>query len=473
MDPAVPLATELPAAVPAGAEPAGPLPPGVDPLPLPPEGGAVVTGPVTPPDVGDLVHAAVQADVPVGPSRTSSSGLTVFSDPTIPVASSSAADVGGDPLQQLALAVVEAAQDALAALARLWSAPPSPGIGARAPDGTVEPSEAVDLLQTSLSWYTAGIAVLAVLLAAGRMAWQRRAEPAGDLLRGLFTLVLVTGAGVTAVTLLVGAADALSLWVLDRATGDVEAGFVDLLALPEDGGMPVVLTILLGSAVLLGAVLQIVLVIARGAVLVVLTGVLPLTASATATDTGRAVFVRTITWIVAFVLYQPVAAMIYATAFLVAPDPDASPVVAALTGTTFLALALAALPALLRLLRPVLVAVATPSRGSHAAGRLPTGARAVAPVTLAGGAHVLRGGGPTYAHPAGRGAAGAPAVRGALLTTGSGPATDRVGRVDRAAPRRTVLELPGQTPDATATECRADEARPVPAPRPSGEDVPQ
>ncbi|WP_158544828.1 hypothetical protein [Blastococcus sp. TF02-09] len=448
---------------------------------LPPD--AAAAAPVPGPELADVPSAALdpaafvgvaaEVDVPVRASRTGASGLTAFSDPTIPVASSTAADVGGDPLQDLAAAVIEAAQDALAAVARLWAAPPSPGIGTRAADGAVEPSAAVGVLQSSLSWYTTAIAVLAVLLAAGRMAWHRRARPIADLLRGLGTLVLVTAAGVTAVTLVVGAADALSVWVLHRATDDVEASFVGLLALPESGGMPVVLTILLGSAVMLGAVLQIVVIIARGAVLVVLTGLLPLSASATSTETGRAVFVRTLTWVAAFVLYQPVAAMIYATSFLVAPDPDASPLVAALTGTTFLVLALAALPALLRVLRPVVTAATSVDRGgAHAAGRLPSGAVAVAPATLAVSSQVLRAGGPAHAvatpvRPAGRSALQAPPRR-----TGDRVAIEGAGRLGQGARGRRVLEIQGETSPGRSVDAPADEARPLPRSRPDGEDLP-
>ncbi len=449
--------------MPPGAEAAGAVP-----LPAAP-GSRSLDGPLPVPDVSDFVGAVAQTDVPGNGSHAGASGLTVFSDPTIPVASSTVADATGDPLQELARAVIEGAEDALAAVARLWADPPSPGIGTPGADGGVEPSEAVGMLQSSLSWYTAGIAVVAVLIAAGRMAWQRRGEPAADFLRGLLTLVLVTGAAVTAVTLVVGAADAFSLWVLDQATDDVEASFVDLVALPDTGGMPVVLTILVGSAVMLGAVLQVVLIIARGAVLVVLTGVLPLTASATSTATGRAVFTRTLTWVAAFVLYQPVAAMIYATSFLIAPDPNRSPVVAALTGTTFLALALAALPALLRVLAPVMTAATSTSRGAHAGSRLPSGARPVPPVTLAGAQVVRSGSGSARA--ASLGTAGALPPRTAPRSIGAAPVSDGIGRPHRGTHRQPVLEIPGEVQDPrTRAGQPGDDGRRLPAPRPGAEE---
>jgi hypothetical protein len=87
-------------------------------------------------------------------------------------------------------------------------------------------------------------------------------------------------------------------------------------------------------------------------------------------------------WLAAFVLYQPLAASIYAVSFLVSPDPKTSPVQSTITGAASLLLALVALPALLRILRPVMTAALGTRRGSEVGRTLPTGARAVAPLTL-------------------------------------------------------------------------------------------
>jgi hypothetical protein len=391
------------------------------------------------------------------------SGITVFNDPTIPAASSAVPSEATDPLRDLAEAVIKAAEESIAAVAALWSNPPLSAV-ARAADGSTEPSAGVGLIQGSLSWYTAAVAVLAVLIAGGRMAWSRRGEPLADLLRGLATLVLVAGAGVTGVTLFVAAGDAFSVWVLGQVTDDVERGFVELLGLPETPDMQPVLAILLGSAAIIGATLQVVLLMARGAVLVVLTGVLPLTASAAGTTTGRAVFTRTLTWIVAFTLYQPVAALIYASAFLLVPDPGRSPVVAALVGTTFLGLAIAALPALLRLLQPVVSAATSGGRQPVVGTTLPTGARAVAPVTLARGAAVRPGAVAVATRlPAG----GSPGARTAPRAVTAAQAPLRVTSLpERRLPRQPEAQralLPGAVASAEIPE--------LPRPRTSREDT--
>ncbi|WP_147331975.1 hypothetical protein [Geodermatophilus marinus] len=377
-------------------------------------------------------------------------------DPAMPAAGVGVVDEarGGNPVEDLAREVVEAAGEALAAVARLWADPPSPGIGAVGADGTIDPSAAAQLVVGSLTWYTAALAVVAVLVAAGRMVWQRRGAPVADLLRGLLTLVLVGGAAVTGVTLVVSAADAFSLWVLQQATGDVEAGLTELLAVPQDGASSPVLTVLLGTAVLLGALVQIVLLVARGVVLVVLAGALPLTAAATNTDLGRSVFTRTVAWVLAFVLYQPAAALVYSAGFLLPPASDA-PLVGSLTGVTFLALAVATLPALLRLLQPV-VRTATAGGRRRGAGGLPTGARVVVPA----GSGPAAAPGAALRVPSGRG--GGPAgvavdvPRSRRLRSGAPveiPALGGPGTPDRLVPAGEGRHRRGSGP------------RPLPAPR--------
>ena len=88
-------------------------------------------------------------------------------------------------------------------------------LGGTAPEGS---SSAVGFLQNSLWYYVGGLAVLSVIIAGVKMAWEQRAQPAKDLLQSLLTLVVVSGAGLTVIALGVAAADAFSTWVLDTAT---------------------------------------------------------------------------------------------------------------------------------------------------------------------------------------------------------------------------------------------------------------
>jgi uncharacterized membrane protein HdeD (DUF308 family) len=112
-----------------------------------------------------------------------------------------------------------------------------------------------------------------------------------------------------------------------------------LLALttnPAAGGLGALLIIILGLIAILAAAFQIVLMVARGGMLVILAGILPLSASFTNTEMGKSWFKKCIAWLVAFILYKPAAAIVYAAAFqLVGTDvfsDDGTGLLAVLTG---------------------------------------------------------------------------------------------------------------------------------------------
>ncbi len=266
-------------------------------------------------------------------------------------------------------------------------------------------SPAVAFIQDSLWFYMIAVAVLSVIFGAARMAWEQRAEPGRDLVKSLMTLVVVSGAGLTAVSLLTAAGDSFAVWLLDGALGcnvtDANgtcfggnmAALLVLTNNPATGGLGAILVIVLGLFAVLGSMVQILLLIVRAGMLVVLAGALPLTAAATNTEAGRTMFRKTTGWLLAFVLYKPVAAIVYATAFKLAGTSifkdDGSGLISILTGLTLMLVALVALPALMSLVAP---AVASISSGGGMAAAAAAGAAAAIPTgAIAGGR--LRGGG--------------------------------------------------------------------------------
>ena len=86
----------------------------------------------------------------------------------------------------------------------------------QAPGGS---ASAVGFLQNSLWWYVGAMAVVSVIIAGIRMAWEQRANPGKELLQSLLTLIVVSGAGLTIIGLAVAATDAFSVWVLNGAMG--------------------------------------------------------------------------------------------------------------------------------------------------------------------------------------------------------------------------------------------------------------
>lgn len=275
-------------------------------------------------------------------------------------------------------------------------------VAAALPDGPVASSGTVAFLQSSLWWYMGAAAVLSVLVGAARMAWEQRAEPGRDLLRSLMTLIVVAGSGVTVVGLLVAASDSFSIWVINNSLGCDVTGdgacfgenVTALLALstnPAAPGLGPLLIIILGLIAILASVVQIILMVARAGMLVILTGILPLSASATNTEMGRQWFKKCVAWLVAFILYKPAAAIVYAAAFqLTGTDvftDDGSGLLAVLTGLMLMVIALFAMPALMRFVTPMVGAMTAGGAGGAAAmgamAALPTGA--IAAGRFAGG----------------------------------------------------------------------------------------
>lgn len=266
-------------------------------------------------------------------------------------------------------------------------------LGGTAPGGS---SSTVGFLQNSLWYYVGGLAVLSVIIGGIRMAWEQRAQPGKDVIQSLITLIVVSGAGLTVITLAVTAADAFSVWVLNGATDcDVSAAgasqcfgtnIATMVALTSTSPIGLIGILVLGTIALLMTYVQVALMVVRGGLLVILAGVLPLTASFTNTQMGKQWFGKIIGWTLAFILYKPAAALIYAAAFSLtgtdAFQKDGGGIWSILTGLALMLMALIALPALLRFVAPMTGALA----GGGASGMAFAGAAGMVGGELATGA---------------------------------------------------------------------------------------
>src|SRR5207248_9543444 len=135
------------------------------------------------------------------------------------------------------------------------------------------------------------------------------------------------------------------------------------------------IAIVLGILAFLAPLIQIMLMLVRGGMLVLLIGTLPLIAAFSNTEMGLQWFRKASAWLIAFALYKPAAAVVYAVAFDLAGQPGA---LALLDGVMMLVLAILALPALLRFVVPATSALA----GAGGSGAILAGA--------AGGAIAMR-----------------------------------------------------------------------------------
>ncbi|WP_233198131.1 hypothetical protein [Cryobacterium sp. Y50] len=266
-------------------------------------------------------------------------------------------------------------------------------LGANAPGGS---STTVGFLQNSLWYYVGGLAILSVIIGGIRMAWEQRAQPGKDLIQSLITLIVVSGTGLAIITLATTAADAFSIWILNGATDcDVSAAgesncfgtnVAAMVAITASSPIGLIGVLILGSIALLMTYVQVALMVVRGGLLVILAGVLPLTASFTNTQMGKQWFGKVIGWTIAFILYKPAAALIYAAAFSLtgtdAFQDDGGGIWTILTGLALMLMALIALPALLKFVAPMTGAVA----GGGTAGMAMAGAAGAIGGDLASGA---------------------------------------------------------------------------------------
>lgn len=297
------------------------------------------------------------------------------------------------------------------------------------PNGPQGAGGAVLFLQSSLWWYMGAAAVVSVIIGGVRMAWEQRAEPGKETIKSLLTLIVVAGAGVTIVGLLVSGFDSFSVWILNGAlncdVGTNTACFGNnistLLALttnPATGGLGALLIIILGLIAILATAFQIVLMIARGGMLVILTGILPLSAAATNTEMGKGWFKKNVGWLVAFILYKPAAAIVYAAAFQLAGtnvfQDDGTGFIAVLTGLILMVLALFAMPALMRFVTPLVGAMSAGAGGAlgvAALAALPTGAASMGRLATGSGGGSSGGSGSTGS-PGSTGSAGPSGANG-------------------------------------------------------------
>ncbi|WP_144389964.1 hypothetical protein [Marinactinospora thermotolerans] len=218
-------------------------------------------------------------------------------------------------------------------------------------------SAPVQSVQRHLWWYVGAAVVLSVIVGGAKMAWEQRADAGKALVQSLITLVVVSGCGLAVITLATQAADDFARWlVLDSSDADFGERVLQMLALSRLSGLGVMLIIVLGVIAMIVSLIQMVLILIRDGLLVVLAAILPLAASFTNTEMGRTWFKKTCAWIIAFILYKPAAAIIYAVAFeIVASDEGGldQTLSRSVMGLALMVMALVALPALIKLTVPM------------------------------------------------------------------------------------------------------------------------
>lgn len=310
---------------------------------------------------------------------------------------------------------------------------------------------AVTFIRDTTLWYVGVLMVISVLIAAGQMMWTRKGQPLTELLSSLLKFAIINAASVSGVTMLLDSGDKFSAWIIKQSTDEGFDKALSTLIGPEvfKSGITVgiaIFAIVMGIIAIIVAVIQIGLLIVRSAMALILVGTLPLAFSATNTSWGKQWSQKHVSWLIAFILYKPVASIVYAAAFKVfgsvgkVDGDDAERMMYFICGLVLMIAALFALPAMMRLIVPAVGAAsgagamfAGAAVGSAASGAVNFGSRMRGAGRGGGGAG---GGGGAAAGGGGGGAAtGAAAAKGggslakSLLAKGAGVATGGAGAI--------------------------------------------
>ena len=263
----------------------------------------------------------------------------------------------------------------VAQVSTFWMDTPSPDVD----------NAAVASLRDDMSWYVAGFAILGFLIGLIKLVMSQDVK---NSLIGLGTpivnLILAATAYATGIGLLLTASDEFSKWIVERSTG----GDVDLTqmltagtALIASPGTAFLLFILL----LLGAVINLLFMYFRDVMFLILSAFIVVLAAASGSEQGRQAWRKANGWLIALLLYKPVAAGIYSLGFRMlvegsAPEGEEATVPEAMHSTLIalliLLLAALALPALIKFIVPAAGVGAarvlrrrSAGRGCHARGR--------------------------------------------------------------------------------------------------------
>lgn len=308
---------------------------------------------------------------------------------------------------------------------------PSPTVGTVG-GGQVTPSGTLQQVYGATSWLVMAVAVVSVMVTIMRMFWTLQASEGQNILRLLFNVIASTTVVIGMTVMLIQFGDRFSPWALMKIGGLSESEYAGLsqdqafakrlIGLDPGGGAQALGNLSLVALVMLtlttiGVMMQWIFLIVRAPVVIVMTAFIPLFAAASGTRQGQERLMKSLMFLLAFVLYKPVAAIIYGVGLrlMSAEEQTDDPLFQFLWGSMLILMAALALPAMIKLFVPE-AAVGSSSAFSGAAGVAAAGAAVYGSAMLAG---ALATGGAS-AGAAGAGSAGAGAGAGGAGATGAG-----------------------------------------------------
>ncbi|SOD72931.1 hypothetical protein SAMN05892883_2244 [Jatrophihabitans sp. GAS493] len=282
-------------------------------------------------------------------------------------------DCAGDALSGAAGGLASAGFDAVASefakgvgnivktLATFWTSVPTTSL-------STDQGSPVGMLTAMLDWIMLVVGLVSILLVAGHMAITQRGDALADAGTGIARFILVTSAQVPAIALLAAAGDEFSNWIINTAAGgNFNSRVTEVFgAALVSGSLGSALVFIASLLAILAALAQVFAMVARNGVLILTAAASPV-AGAVAIYKGNEDFWRKLwMWQLAFVLYKPTAAFVYAAAFVTIGDGKSA--TDALSGIALMIMSVLAMPALLRLMMPVSAKLSTGGGGGALAG---------------------------------------------------------------------------------------------------------
>ena len=302
--------------------------------------------------------------------------------------------------------------DIVKTLATFWTSVPTEKLSTAA--GTP-----VGMLTAMLDWVMLAVGMLSILLVAAHMAITHRGDTLADAGTGIIRFILVTSCQVPALALLAGAGDEFSNWIINTAAGGnfgarVATVFGTALASGPLGTAVVFIGCLLA---IVASLAQVIAMVARNGVLIITAAFSPIAAAAAIHKGNEDIWKKLWMWQLAFVLYKPVAATIYAAAFVTIGNGKSA--TDQLSGLALMIMSVLALPALLRLMMPVSAKMSSGGGGGALAGAAVAASGVGSVMSARRGAGGGSGGGSPSQGPSGASAVNASAAPATLGRRGS------------------------------------------------------
>ncbi|MFI6205544.1 hypothetical protein ACIBAI_04000 [Streptomyces sp. NPDC051041] len=290
-------------------------------------------------------------------------------------------------------------------------------------ESTLDPKGETGLhtILAETDWIVGYVAVASLLIAAAKMAYERKGQPMQQAFMGLWKVILVSALAPLLANQLYRASDAYAQEVYEKANlGETAETVLGFTTLASPG-----LILIFGLLIMLASFVQIILMYLRLGVLIMLIGTLPIAAASSMLGWGEGWWRKHLGWLVAWMLYKPAAALIIYSATAMTQDESGDKLEKSIAGMGILVLSVFALPALLKLVVPATAALGGTSGGTVAmnvANNIATGAINIASGGLSGGGGGGGGGsrGGGYQAPAGSPSTGAGSPPGG--TGGAGAA---------------------------------------------------